>query len=151
MKILINRKEINIMNKIENRKVAEVFRNYPEFILEKMMFLRQIILEVASETDGVNKLEETLRWGEPSYISKKASTIRIDWKKKKPNQYAVYFNCKTVLVETFKMVYKDKLKFEGKRAIVFNLEDKIPIEELKHCIALSLTYHSIKHLPMLGI
>ncbi len=151
MKILINRKEINIMNKIENPKVAEVFRNYPEFILEKMMFLRQIILEVASETDGVNKLEETLRWGEPSYISKKGSTIRIDWKKKKPNQYAVYFNCKTVLVETFKMVYKDKLKFEGKRAIVFNREDKIPIEELKHCVALSLTYHSIKHLPMLGI
>ena len=139
------------MDIIENPKVAEIFKNYPKPIRQKMMVLRQIVLDTALETEGVNELGETLKWGEPSYVTKTGSTIRIDWKKKKPNQYAVYFNCKTVLVETFKMVYKDKLKFEGKRAIIFNLEDKIPIEELKHCIALSLTYHSIKHFPMLGI
>ncbi len=139
------------MDKIENPKVAEVFKKYPNSIRKKMMTLRRIVLDTAKATDGVKEIEETLKWGEPSYVAKGGSTIRIDWKNKKPNQYAMYFNCKTLLVETFKMVYEDKLKFEGKRAIVFNLEDKIPIEELKHCIALSLTYHSIKHLPMLGI
>ncbi len=139
------------MDKIQNPKVAEVFKKYPNSIRKKMMTLRQIVLDTAKATDGVNEIEETLKWGEPSYVAKGGSTIRIDWKKNKPNQYAMYFNCKTLLVETFKMVYEDKFKFEGKRAIVFNLEDKIPIEELKHCIALSLTYHRIKHLPMLGI
>ncbi len=39
---------------------------------------------------------------------------------------------------------------EGNRAIVFNIKGKIPINELKHCFSLSLTYHKIKHLPMLG-
>ncbi|MCX4026885.1 protein tyrosine phosphatase family protein [Endozoicomonas sp. SM1973] len=27
----------------------------------------------------------------------------------------------------------------------------VPVDELKHCIALSLKYHLIKHLPMLGV
>ena len=138
------------MNKIENPKVAEVFKNYPKPIRQKMMVLRQIVLDTASETKGVNELEETLKWGEPSYIAKGGSTIRMDWKRKTPNQYAMYFNCKTMLVETFKEIYGAIFKYEGKRAIVFNINDNIPIEELKHCITLALTYHNIKHLPMLG-
>jgi hypothetical protein len=36
------------------------------------------------------------------------------------------------------------------RAIVFNVTDEIPVSELKHCVSLALTYHRIKHLPMLG-
>jgi len=34
---------------------------------------------------------------------------------------------------------------------VANLGDKIPLVALKHCIALSLNYHRIKHLPLLGV
>ncbi len=49
------------------------------------MFLRHLVLETASETEGVNKLEETLKWGEPSYLTKNGSTIRMDWKKSKPD------------------------------------------------------------------
>ncbi len=139
------------MDNIENPQVEKVFNNYPQFIRQKLMFLRQLVLDTASETEGVTKLEETLKWGEPSYLVKSGSTIRMDWKKSTPNQYAMYFHCKTKLVDTFKELYRDKFKFEGNRAIVFNKDDKIPVEELKHCIALSLTYHSRKHLPMLGV
>ena len=96
-------------------------------------------------------LEETLKWGEPSYLTKGGGTIRMDWKKSKPDQYAMYFNCKTKLVYTFKELYKDEFKYEGNRAIVFHKNDKIPINELKHCILLSLTYHSRKHLPLLDV
>lgn len=139
------------MNKIKNPQVAAVINNYPEDIREKIMKLRQLVLETALETEGVSEIEETLKWGEPSYVSKNGSTIRIDWKGSSPDQYAVYFHCKTKLVDTFKELYRDKFKFEGNRAIVFNKNDKIPVEELKHCILLSLTYHQRKHLPMLGV
>ena len=118
---------------------------------EKLMFLRKLVIETAEETDGVKSLEETLKWGEPSYLTKGGSTIRMDWKKSKPDQYAMYFNCKTKLVDTFKERYKDEFKYEGNRAIVFHKNDTIPINELKHCILLSLTYHSRKNLPMLGV
>lgn len=138
------------MDKIENLKVAAVFNNYPEPMRQKILFLRQLILDMALETDSVNKLEETLKWGEPSYLTKNGSTIRIDWKESKPNQYFMYFHCKTKLIDTFKVLYTDKFIFEGNRAIIFNKDDEIPIEELKQCILLSLTYHSRKYLPMLG-
>ncbi len=101
--------------------------------------------------DGVDDLEETLKWGEPSYVTKAGSTIRIGWKKNKPKQYAMLFHCKTKLVDTFKELYQDKFKFEGNRAIIFHEKDEVPVEELKHCISLSLTYHRRKHLWMLGV
>ena len=135
---------------IENPKVSQVFEKQPEPIRTNLLFLRQLILETASETEGIEQLEETLKWGEPSYLTKKGSTIRINSKKSDPSQYAIYFNCKTILVETFREIYRDTFCFEDNRAIVFNQGDKIPIEQLKHCIALALTYHDRKNLPMLG-
>jgi len=114
------------------------------------MYLRQLVFDAASETDGVGEVEETLKWGEPSYLVKGGSTIRMDWKNKNPDQYAVYFNCKTSLIETFRELYGDKFNFEGNRAIIFSDHDPIPDEVLKHCFSLSLTYHKIKNLPLLG-
>jgi Domain of unknown function (DU1801) len=137
--------------KIEKPEVAEVFNNYPGHIRQKLIFLRQLVLDTASERTGVGILEESLKWGEPSYLTKGGSTIRMDWKKSKPDRYALYFNCQTKLVGTFKEVFGDRLKFEGNRAIVFYQNDEIPIDEVKRCILLALTYHSRKHLPMLGI
>lgn len=139
------------MSKIINTDVEKVIENYPVEIVGKILILRKLILDTALEIEEIDELEETLKWGEPSYLTKNGSTIRIAWKKSKPNQYALYFNCNTILVETFREIYKDVFKFEGNRAIVFDENDEIPIEALKHCIKLALTYHSIKHLPMLGV
>ena len=116
-----------------------------------MLFLRQLVFDTASEIEGIGEIEETLKWGEPSYVVKAGSTIRMDWKSANPKQYAMYFHCKTKLVDTFKELYRNKLRFEGNRAIVFDINDEVPFEELKHCISLSLTYHKRKKLPMLGV
>ncbi|MGD8569437.1 MAG: DUF1801 domain-containing protein [Gammaproteobacteria bacterium] len=139
------------MDNIKNTEVAKVFKNYPTPIRKKVMFLRQLVLDTASETKGVGEVEETLKWGEPSYVTRSGSTVRLGWKKSTPHQYAIYFHCKTRLVDTFRELYRDTFKFEGNRAIVFSEDDEIPADELKHCISLSLTYHIRKHLPMLGI
>ena len=138
------------MAKIENPEVARVFDGYPESMRKKMLLLRQIVLNTAAETEGVDALEETLKWGEPSYLTKGGSTIRMDWKAGAPDQYEMYFNCNTSLIATFKDVYGDVFTFEGNRAIVFGETDELPVTELKHCISLALTYHRVKHLPLLG-
>lgn len=57
------------MLKIENSDVSAVFNRYPERMREKLMFLRQLIIETAATTEGVGELEETLKWGEPSYLT----------------------------------------------------------------------------------
>jgi len=134
-----------------NPEVELVFNNYPDLIRKKILYLRSLVLEAASEMEGISNLEETLKWGEPSYLVKNGSTIRIDWKKNKPNQYAIYFKCTSKLVPTFKMIYKDIFRFEGNREIIFQVKDEIPKVELKNCITAALTYHKVKHLPTLGM
>ena len=127
------------------------FNEYPEAIKEKLWTLRRIILEAASRIEAIEAVEETLKWGEPSYIVKGGSTIRMDWKAKKPDQYAMYFSCQTTLVETFKAIYGNTFQYEKNRAIVFPLDAVIAEEELSHCVSLALTYHKVKHLPLLGV
>lgn len=132
-------------------RVNEVFANYPDFVRDKMQFLRELVIETAEETEGVTKLEETLKWGEPSFVTKNGSTLRMDWKAKTPDQYAMYFQCTSRLVDTFRLVFDHKFEYEGKRAIVFKLNQKIPEMELKECIKASLIYHNVKELITLGI
>lgn len=134
-----------------NPEVAAVFNAYPESVRPKMLSLRRLVLETAEELETISALEETLKWGEPSYLTKIGSTIRMDWKAKTPNQVAMYFKCTSKLVTTFREVYEDVFTFEGTRAIVFQLDEEIPGAELKRCIAAGLTYHKVKHIPMLGL
>ena len=136
---------------IKNLKVDKVFINYPENVRDKMQFLRELVIETAEETEGLKELEETLKWGEPSFVTKNGSTLRMDWKEKAPDQYAMYFQCTSRLVETFRLVFDNRFQFEGNRAIVFQLNQKIPVNELKECIKASLTYHNVKHLMTLGL
>ncbi len=127
-----------------NPGVAACFENYPKEIKVKLLFLRQLIFEVASQTDGVGELEETLKWGQPSYVttqSKSGSLIRLDQLKSHPGKYAMYFHCQTTLVDTFKEMYRDRFEFAGNRSIIFSAADDIPLAELKHCVSMALTYH----------
>ena len=134
----------------QNPQVNSKFESYPKEIQEKLNHLRDLILEVASNIDHLEEIEETLKWGEPSYIAKKGSTIRMDWKPKAPDQYAMYFNCNTSLVETFRILYGDQFAYQKNRALVFDLEGEIPEKELKACIEMALEYHLIKDKPLLG-
>lgn len=132
-----------------NPEVASVFDSYPQKIRTKLMFLRQLILDTAVSIAGVGEIEETLKWGEPSYLTpttKSGSTIRIAWKKSQEEQYSIYFKCTANLVPAFKEKYPQKFKFGGNRSIDFKINDKVPIKELKRCIALALTYHLNKKL-----
>lgn len=133
-----------------NPKVNEKYSSYPLVVRHKIEYLRSLILEVANQIE-VEEIEETLKWGEPSFLAKNGSTIRIDWKSKNPNQYAMYFKCTSKLVETFREVYGDLFEYEKNRAILFNIDDQIPDKELKSCIKAALMYHSVKSLSLLGI
>ena len=127
-----------------SREVEAKFDAYPSAIRAKLLRLRHLIFETAAATEGVSDLEETLKWGQPSYLTvrpKSGSTIRIDQVSLALPRYAVYFHCQTDLVATFRELYPDRFRYEGNRSIVFDAGDPIPRDALKHCIALALTYH----------
>ena len=132
------------IRKIANPRVAAVFASYPQAIATKLRALRQLIFDVAAETEGVGELEETLKWGQPSYVTARTgsgSTIRIDQVKSQPGKYAVYFHCQTTLVDTFKEIYGRELSFVGNRCILLDTTAKLPVRSLRHCVSMALTYH----------
>ena len=139
------------LNLKSDPRVAPVFEKYPDTVKEQMLALRSLVLETAKEINDLTDLEETLKWGEPSYLTKHGSTLRMDWKAKSPDQYALYFKCTSRLVETFKEVHGDLFDYENNRAIRFKLDDKIPKKAVKSCIKATLTYHKVKQLDKLGM
>ena len=142
-------KNSHVSKKIKNSDVAAIFNSYPPKIRKKLMFLRQLILDTAASISGVGQIEETLKWGEPSYLTpktKSGSTIRIDWKESQQDQYAMFFKCTANLIPAFKEKFPNEFKYGGNRSIIFKVDDQIPVEELKSCISLALTYHRNKKL-----
>ena len=131
------------MTPFANSAVAAKFDSYPKNVKLKLLTLRELVFRTAASIDGVGEIEETLKWGEPAYVTKNksGSTVRMDWKKKDPDHYAMYFHCQTNLVETFRTLFPHDFKFEGNRALIFSLRDKVPEDSLSMCIAASLTYH----------
>ena len=130
-----------------NSDVKKVFDGYPKAHRTSMLEVRDLILDVAASIECVGELEETLKWGEPSYLtsqSKSGTTIRIDWKPKNPDFYGIYVNCQTDLVKRFRREYSDTFQFEGDRAILIPVTEPLPIEQLSKCIAAALTYHRDK-------
>ena len=124
--------------------VEEVFRAYPKPLQAKLLALRRLIFDTARTTQGVGALQETLKWGQPSYLTpetKSGSTLRIDRVKSATDQYAVYFHCQTDLVETFRGRYPTELTYGGNRSILLRAADEVPEAALRHCIGLALTYH----------
>lgn len=127
--------------------IQNVFDRYSEKTRQKLMDLRQLIIEVAAETKGVGELQETLKWGQISYLTvspRSGTTIRIDEYHPDTQQIAMYVHCQTSLVETFRQMYSDDFQYEGNRAVIWNELSEIQIDILKHFIELALTYHSGK-------
>ena len=127
--------------------VDAVFDAYPKPLKAKLLALRRLIFDTAKATRGVGALQETLKWGQPSYLTpetKSGSTIRIDQVKSAPGQYAVYFHCQTNLVETFRELYPKEFSYGSNRSILLNAKGEVPEAALRHCVALALTYHLTK-------
>jgi Domain of unknown function (DU1801) len=133
-----------------NPAVETVFNAYPKPLKAKLLALRRLIFDTAKTTKGVGELEETLKWGQPSYLTsdtKSGSTLRIDRVKPSTDRYAIYFHCQTDLVATFRELYPKELSYSGNRAVILDAEGGIPEAALRHCVALALTYHLNKRKP----
>jgi hypothetical protein len=130
----------------KNAAVAEVFAAYPPGVRTKLLALRELIFATAARTTGVGRVDEVLKWQQPSYVTVatgSGSTIRID-ATRTAREYAVYFHCQTSLVETFRRRYGRLFRYEGNRALLFSCAHSLPQAELSDCIAAALTYHLAK-------
>ncbi len=130
-----------------DQAVAAAFAGYSPALRRRLMTLRSLIYEAASGTEDIGPLRETLKWGQPSYLPACpgiGTTVRIAPLKNASDDYALFVHCQTRLIDTFRQLYGDQLHFLANRAVRFSLDDPLPEEALKHCVALALTYHRRK-------
>ena len=123
--------------------VKAAFASYPAAAQSKLHALRRIIFEEAARLD-VGELQETLKWGEPAYLtpkSKAGSTIRMAWKAKHPNSCSLFFNCNTDLVERMRERFPLEFQYSGNRAAALPLKGELPDFVARAIVAMALTYH----------
>ena len=124
--------------------VKAAFDAFPEPARDTLLNVRSLIFQTAASNPAVGPLTETLKWGEPAYLteaSKSGSTIRMGWKPANPDHGALFFNCKTTLVNIMRDVYPDIFTYQGNRAVLFRLDQPLPNDALAHSIEMALTYH----------
>ncbi|MGI9509775.1 MAG: DUF1801 domain-containing protein [Geminicoccaceae bacterium] len=106
------------------------------------MTLRDLIFETAEQTPGVGRLEETLKWNQPAYLTpgtKSGSTIRLGLAGE--NGFAIYAHCQTSILSDFQNVFPDDFVYHGNRAIEFSGGETLALEKLELLIRSALTYH----------
>jgi hypothetical protein len=125
-------------------EVAEVLSGFPKPVGRRLLEVRGLIFDIAAETDGVGPLTETLKWGEPAYLTEatgSGSTIRLGWNKSSERSCSILFNCRTTLVDTFRSQFPEAFTYEKNRAILLSASAHLPRAPLSICLSMALTYH----------
>ena len=126
-----------------NPEVAARFENYDQAIRDRLLELRELIFDVAAGTEGAGPLEETLKWGQPAYLTaetKSGTTIRIDALHSRPG-FGLFVHCQTTLVDRYRHMFDRDFEYEANRGLLFAPDQKLPEGQLRVCIGLALLYH----------
>ncbi len=122
--------------------VKAVYDGFPTDMRAIAMRLRELIFDVAWENPVVGRVEETLRWGQPSYLTpdtKSGSTLRIGLAKQ--GGCAIYAHCATDIISTYATTFPGSDWIEGNRAVIFKDQSEIVADRLRLLIFHGLTYH----------
>ena len=122
--------------------VYDVFNNYPTEYRDTLFIIRKLIYDIARNIPEVGAIEESLKWGQPTYSTietKTGTPIRLD--RFGADKIAIFFHCQTTLISDFRTLFSSKLEFSKNRAIVLDFNKELPIDELSLCIEMALTYH----------
>ncbi|MDJ1007561.1 MAG: DUF1801 domain-containing protein [Paracoccaceae bacterium] len=119
--------------------VARAFADLPAQVRPALLAVRALVFEVAAETEGVGAIEETLKWGQPAYLTRKTgagSTLRL-------GAAAVFVHCQTTILSDVARAFPEAFAYEDNRAARFDpaAPPKVPLRAL---IRTALTYHLAK-------
>lgn len=123
-------------------KVKAAYDAFPAGAREMTLTLRDLIFSVASDNPQVGEIEETLKWGQPSYLTpqtKSGSTLRIGVPKQ--GGAALFAHCATDIISTYASTFPGSDRIEGNRAVIFTTADDIVPMRLRLLIYHGLTYH----------
>ena len=89
---------------IADRDVRAAFEAFPDAFHQPLRDLRQLILETAESDPRVGALQETLKWGQPSWLPVRprvGTTIRLGTDRSGAH-LALFFHCQTSVIRNFR-------------------------------------------------
>lgn len=125
----------------ENDAVESVFEALPYPIKRQLLLLRSLVLRVAAETPEVGEVQETLKWGQPAYLtpaSRSGTTLRLA--PTKSGGYGIFVHCQTTVIADFRSVFDPALRFDGQRGILFDAHEEPDLNAMAPMIHAALTY-----------
>lgn len=130
----------------QNAEIEALFDGYPLSVKKGLLALREIIFTTAEEHDDIGRIEEVLKWGCPSYITRSpqsGTTIRLSPSTFSDTAIALSVHCQTTLVADFKELYPDQ-EYDKNRSLILDAHSGMPFHVARNFIYLALTYHSRK-------
>ncbi|MEO9529562.1 DUF1801 domain-containing protein [Roseibium sp.] len=124
-------------------EVLELLESHPPDVRTALSRLRTLIVETAQGNERIGELQETLKWGQASYLTvrpKTGTTIRIDRDRSEAGDVVLYVNCRSSLVSEWRGLFP-QLTYGGDRSVHFKVNTPLPEEELRQMISMALTYH----------
>lgn len=123
--------------------VRAAFEAFPETFHQPLRDLRQLILETAEDDPRVGTLQETLKWGQPSWLPARprvGTTIRLGTDRQGAH-LALFVHCQTSVIRDFRSGPGKDMRFDGNRAILLDPDGPLPRDLLRLPIRHALTYH----------
>ncbi len=126
----------------QNPDVAHVFDAFPEVERGCLLQMRTLVFDAAARIDGVGRIEETLKWGQPSYLTpdtKSGTTLRLGLPKS--GGVGMFVHCQTRIISEFQAQFPEDFSFDGTRGVLIDPSQPLPLDKIEILIARALTYH----------
>lgn len=121
--------------------VAERYAAMPEAARAVLLPVRDMILALAEARPEIGPLSEALRWGEPADLpeaSGSGTTLRLA-PARLAGHAGMFVSCRTGIVTEWRALFPD-FAFEGTRALLLPLGTAPPLDALRHCAGVALTW-----------
>ena len=138
-------KKQSVATPFASEAVASVYASQPEPQRASLLALRALLFDLAGQLDPVGQVDESLKWGSPSYVSttpRVGTPIRLDRVTNSDVDVGVFVHCQSRVVEHFRLVHADTYRLDGTRGLLLNAHEDLPKDAVVDFMSLVLTYHT---------
>ncbi len=129
------------MTEFQDEKIKAAFLNFDRAARSSLLAARHLILSMTDKLDRVSSIEESLKWGQPSYapVPKTGTPIRLGVTK--TGAPTMFVHCQTTLVSDLEADNAHGLKTIDNRAVLLPSGDLADHPGLLNFVRLAFTYH----------
>ena len=124
----------------QSRAVRDVYERIAPDARARLFAIRAMIYDLGERLD-VGPISEELKWGQPSYLTRKAGTTVRLWADG-TDDVTVFVPCQTDLLDRFRMQDPQGVKLDGNRAV--HVPADVSLDVLVPFLSMALTYHRDK-------